>query len=378
MTPAKETPREDQASPTAVARPTGAHASARPNTTWLSTLKVIAITAVIVIHIVGATASLDGARSSRVGQAAVALQAWSVFSVPLFVMVSGALLLNPARYRGTADFLRRRAVRLLPALVVWHLFYVGFRAWALDQDLTGPGLLNDFLTANVYTALYYFWIALGLVLIAPLLMPWLASAPRPAVLGAGALLAMVPILTHVTAPYAGASLPRTPWTLWLPFLGYFVLGWALRGVVLRGRALAGASVALAAILACLIYAWGNDGLPVWFERLAAASFQGPLVHVYAVLIFLVVQSVVRDGGVVAWAARGRTAAITRALGDATLGVFVSHLVVLHVVVQTLPQADGRAYASSVGELLLRIALVWTATYALVLSARRVPVLGRVL
>ena len=97
------------------------------------------------------------------------------------------------------------------------------------------------LTGRLWTALYFLWIVLGLALVTPLLVPWIASATRRAQIAAGLALAAVPALTVLTVPVrtdvlwkADMSWVETPWTWWIPYLGYYVLGFALRDVVLRG------------------------------------------------------------------------------------------------------------------------------------------------
>ena len=67
---------------------------------WVSWLRVLAILAVVLIHVAGITAVAPDARSTTQGNLAIVLDFASRWSVPVFVMVSGALLLDPSRYRG--------------------------------------------------------------------------------------------------------------------------------------------------------------------------------------------------------------------------------------------------------------------------------------
>ena len=76
-------------------------------TAWLSWLRFIAIVGVVSIHTAGYTAAAAGARDRLEGQLAIALDIGAIFTVPLFVMISGALLLDPKKFHGTEDFLRR-------------------------------------------------------------------------------------------------------------------------------------------------------------------------------------------------------------------------------------------------------------------------------
>lgn len=186
---------------------------------WVSWLRVLAIAGVIAIHTSASTASAADARDTLRGMVAIAVDIGAVFTVPVFVMISGALLLDPRRYRGPGDFLRKRVWRLVPAIAFWHLFYLGFRTWYLKQDLTWNGIVNEFLNGQTYTALYFFWIVLGLAVVTPVLVPWVASVRRRGVLIAGIAASAMPILTMATLELRGTEVTWivTPWTWWAPY-----------------------------------------------------------------------------------------------------------------------------------------------------------------
>ncbi len=353
-------------------------AGAREELAWISWLRVLAIAGVVTIHTAAATAVIEEARDQWRGLAAIILDIGAVFTVPIFVMVSGALLLDPRRYRGAGDFLRRRAWRLVPAILVWHLFYLGYRYWYKDETFTWNQVVNEFLNGKTYTALYFFWIVLGLAVITPVLVPWIATASRRAVLIAGAGAAAMPILTMATLELRGTAVTWivTPWTWWTPYLGFYLLGWALRGVVLRGFALAGVAVAAAGFGALTIWQWNNPAAPDWLQTVAPVTYYGLGVHLYSIAVFLLAQALIRPGALLSGLARPGAAGLGRSLGDATLGVFALHLAVLGVVVDERWVGDDLA-AASVLQLLLRIAVTLVATYAIVLLARRVPGLRQV-
>jgi len=90
---------------------------------WIDYLRVIAILAVITIH----SSTPFYSRFNEIGQLdwwlANLLNSATRFAVPLFVMISGALLLG--RNETIGEFYRKRAIRLLPAIIVWNLFYAG-------------------------------------------------------------------------------------------------------------------------------------------------------------------------------------------------------------------------------------------------------------
>jgi hypothetical protein len=108
----------------------------------------------------------------------------------------------------------------------------------------------------------------------------------------------------------------------------------------------------------------------------AESYYSPIVLLVAVCVVLLARGLVRRRGPLAALAHGAVARVGRRLGDATLGVFGAHLLVLEVVLR-LPHIGGERGASSVGQLLARCAVVLVGAYAFSLAARRVPLLRRV-
>jgi surface polysaccharide O-acyltransferase-like enzyme len=346
---------------------------------WVSWLRILAITGVVAIHVSGSTAVAEGARGSTVGRLAIALDIGFVFVVPLFVMLAGVFALDPGRYRGARSFLRRRVVRLVPPVVFWHLLYWAFLVRYVGRDMPPGEFVRATLTGDLFPHLYFFWIVLGLTVVTPLLVPFVASSSRRAVAWAGVAgvamaVAAVPARELLGQP---ASWVETPWTWWLPYAGLYLLGFALRDVVLPTWAAVGVLVAAAALAAELTWQWRNPAAPDLLDALSPVSYYGVAVQLLAVMVFLVGRSAVRSGGPLAQLARGPAARRARSLGDATLGVFALHLVVYTLMLR-LPVVGGDAIASTPAQLLVRIVVVLAATYAAVLLLRMVPFVRAVL
>lgn len=353
---------------------------------WLSWLRVVAIGAVVLIHTAGITAVAPDARSTTQGQLAIALDFSSRWSVPVFVMLSGALLLDPARYRGSADFLRRRAMRLVPAVIVWHLVYLAYIILATENSITAGDALRLTLTGRLFTALYFFWIVLGLALVTPVLVPWIATASRRAQLLVGFGAASLPVLALVTVPIRHPELSwqndmswvETPWTWWLPYLGYYLLGYALRDIVLRRWQLALAAAAALGGSVLLSWQWGQtEGIGGRLEHyMPAEAYYSPVLIVIAISVFLVARALVRPDGLLKVLARPGPTRIGRRLGGATLGVFAVHLLVLQLMYE-LPKVGGDQAAGSVAQLLARCVFVFVVAYLISLTAARIPLIRRV-
>lgn len=342
-------------------------------------LRVVAITGVVTIHTVGFNAIAPDARDTLRGTLAIYLDLGATCAVPLFVMMSGVTLLDPARYQGPAPFLRKRALRLVPPLIFWHVWYFFVLEHELGRDVGVREAAALVLNGNLYTALYFFWIVAGLALVTPLLVPYVASVSRWGLLVAGALLAAMPVLSTATAQIRGSAVHvDTPWTWWVPYVGLYLLGQGLKDVVIRRWWVLLAAALVSAFLFWLHgWQWNNPNAPARLVELSPVSYYSALTIVYSLLVFLIVKSVVRPSGLFGMLTRGRTARVFRVLGDATLGVFALHLTIVLLVQDHVWAADGQASAGTI-RMFVRLALVWGITYGIVLALRRVPFVRAVL
>ena len=135
---------------------------------WLDYLRVAAIIAVITIHSTTPFYAKFGAIGLLDWWLANLLNSASRFAIPLFVMISGALLLG--REITIGEFYKKRAARLLPALVVWNLFYAGLDLLSrgINENIAASSLVNElFVTGGTAAHLWYLAMFTCLMLLAP-------------------------------------------------------------------------------------------------------------------------------------------------------------------------------------------------------------------
>jgi surface polysaccharide O-acyltransferase-like enzyme len=90
--------------------------------------------------------------------------------VPVFVMISGALLLNPTKNDGFRRFYKRRGWRVIPPIAFWTIFYLLWGAWmyrlqGVEMDLMA--WLRKISGGEPYYHLWYLYMLVGLYLFAP-------------------------------------------------------------------------------------------------------------------------------------------------------------------------------------------------------------------
>jgi surface polysaccharide O-acyltransferase-like enzyme len=119
------------------------------------------------------------------GRGAAAFWAGNVFdslarpSVPLFVMLTGWMLLAPGRREESIGrFLWRRLGRVALPLVAWSLIAVGWVAARDHQTVNLTGFPRQLMNGPVFYHLWYVYVLIGLYLVIPILRPLAASASQ--------------------------------------------------------------------------------------------------------------------------------------------------------------------------------------------------------
>ena len=345
---------------------------------WVTWLRIVAVYAVVMIHTAGSTAAGTGSTTSPDGWVARALDMSFMWAVPVFVMLSGTLGLDPGHFRGSAHYLRKRAWRLVPPLLFWNAVYLAYAIatrpnWGSGwQDAIGLVLIGD-----VAPHLYFFWIVLGLSVVTPVLIPWLAQLPRRGWVIAAVVAWSIPILSSWPLLPGGQSLGvhESAWTWWIPYLGAYLMGGALREVRLPRWAVGPAALVAIGLMALLTWQWQNPAVPAWLQDWFPANYYGLTVAVLSCLVFLLGQAVFRPDGVLRALTRPRVRRYADPVGRATLGIFALHFLVL--VVGTTTGVLGRP-ETTWPVVLLRFVIVSALTTAIVLVFRKVPVARKVL
>jgi len=346
----------------------------RPQRRDIALLRVVAIVGVVAIHVSGLVVTARGLRDEPVWWLGHVLNSGSRFCVPLFVMVSGALLLRPSREEPAREFYRRRLDRLVPALVVWYVVYIAFSRFVVGTE-RGPGeVLALVLSGRTYTGLYFFWLILGLYLATPALRKLLAGLDGPRLLAVGLLLTALAVAWNTANAFVNrfstVDVDATPnaFSYWIPYVGYFVLGAALsHGPVSRRVApWAAGALGLTTVVSVLETTGRTPGFLTW---LAPVDYLGGLVAVATVTLFLVGAALLHPTEAPSVLDR-----LVHTLGGLTLGVFATHLMVLYALQRVV--VDEGVVPRSVPALLLLLAGTVAISFAVAWVMSRIPGLRR--
>lgn len=275
-------------------------------------LRAVSAYLVVLLHLSVGCLQQKGLSEAAWGAANV-LSAFSRVSVPLFVMLSGAFLLDPERVFSLSYHFKKRIPRLAYLFFGWSLFYAGCSAvfaWVKNnQAFDMRSFLRELVEGHYH--MWYLYMLAGLYLIAPILRV-LCEHGSKALLQY--LIALSLLITSVTKlneqlfhwEILSSVLGKVSLFAVFGYVGYFVAGYYFKTYPPGKRArklwyLAGA-------LALIAAAWGTRALSVPAEgglNAALYSYYAPTVFImsFAVFIFGAQEGRVKHNGRLGKAAR---------------------------------------------------------------------------
>ncbi len=341
----------------------------------LDMIRVLAIAAVIMIHV-----SASFVVNSQPGTGAFLwgnlFDTLSRIGVPLFLMLSGALLLNENKPFSLKNHFLHRMRDLIIALIFWSLLYAAVYQAVLPVLRGRPFRVKAFLLSFLdgYSHLWFLYMLIGIYLALPLLRLIATEKNRKLVLYyiliSMAVNFFVPIIKAVSlkfgfVSYAVTFLGKFQLGFFHPCITYYLLGWYLVNVTVpakKDRVLLyfAAAISFAAILLYGIVTRDYDN---------AYNDNSVLVLLYSTGVFISVSS-----RKMAIGTRGKQ--LLRLLSKMSFGIYAVHLLILNFLIKLFRMVGlTRIYAPVCMLALFIITFVLSAAVTFVLS--KIPVLKKV-
>jgi surface polysaccharide O-acyltransferase-like enzyme len=357
---------------------------------WADILKILAMFGVILLHVSAPfVVPFEETFKWWVGNIYDSLSRWCV---PLFVMVSGALVLPKAGELPLRQFFRVRVVRILVPFLAWSAAYFLYRIYVRGEDLALSAFFIKLITEPIYYHLWFIYMLIVLYLFAPALSAFLNKTRRKYAWYLVALWFLwASILPFFDTPldFETYFTPDMDDYSPLRLSGYFLLGYLLKDWHIQS--------ADRIFLALLIFLAGGAATifgTYWMSR-SAGEFH-PFFYKYfsvtvvmmTVSLFIFIKSIFHAPSPVAAQGEKRFRLsypkILRLVGGSVFGIYLSHALVLELL------SNGRLgftvdHTSAFG---LEMPLLWSvpffalsifvASMIPVLLIRLVPILRKII
>jgi surface polysaccharide O-acyltransferase-like enzyme len=338
-------------------------------------VRATAIVLVVILHTAAVVANPGPSAGAAAWWAGNIYDSLARPGVPLFVMLTGWLLLTTDRRdEPVGPFLRRRIDRVALPLVFWSIVAWGWLAIRDHHAVAWSRFWRELLNGPVYYHLWYVYVLLGLYLAIPLLRPLAAETSRTLRWYALGLwfvgTAVWPLWEWWGGPHIGI-----PVLVVSTYVGYLLAGTWLGGLEIPARTARELGLL---ILVCGVWTIVATNRLTADEHLNLSlyGYDRPNVLVMAVAAFVLLT----QQEPAAWVARHPDIlALVRPLAVSSYGIYLVHPLLLDVLGSGVLgfRVTGASLPAFVGIPVLVLAML-AASLAIMVAARRVPLLGRLL
>jgi len=294
--------------------------------------------------------------------------------VPLFVMLTGALLLAPSKNEELGVFFKKRFARIGLPFVFWAVAYFLWAIYVENQQVSNSFFVQGILTGP-YFQFWYLYMLMGLYLLTPILRLMVAQASEKlyryfmAIWFVG--VSLVPLITTFSSYDVNPNLFAIP-----GYVGYFVLGAYLVNVRIRRKylvALLALGIALTAIGTFQVSRTIGGGTSFYFQE-----YLSPTMILASISFFLLLNTF-RAPIELAYAKPSWRRRIMAAISENTLGIYLFHMMIIYTLQNGLlgVTLNGNTVNSIIGVPLM-VAIVLLVCLAVLVPLKKVPVLKRLI
>jgi len=294
--------------------------------------------------------------------------------VPMFLMLSGALLLDDSRKIDAKKFYRKSFFPIVVLLLVWLLFYACWRSFLLPaitgQPVENGHFLKYVLTlTGLYPHLWYLFALVGIYLAVPVLRLFVKKENRNYILGIIILSLIARFGTQTLGVFTrnseikiGDFMTKFHLEYATGFFPYLLMGWYINSFPPKKEHrtliyLAGAAALIGSILSVQVFI---REIPDIFDYVMEA-FTLPAA-VYGIAVFTLICDLVKD--------KKTESKLVAELSQSSFGVYILHVVVLDLLTWKLFPLYGYTM-NPVFYLLVLFVLTYAACLIVVLPLSKV-------
>ncbi|WP_034057491.1 acyltransferase [Lacinutrix jangbogonensis] len=199
---------------------------------WLDNVRVISTIAVVILHVSSPILYKYGEIPVRIWNIGNLFDGATRFCVPVFFMISGALLLS--KDYELSYFIKKRFWRIIPPLLFWSLIYISYDYIILGENSYSLiDTIKLIIRKIFYGSKFHLWFVytlLGLYLFIPILRKWIKNSNENEILYF-LVIWFATILYSI--PHFKMYFPKIPLTNFTGYIGYLVLGYYLSNFKLK-------------------------------------------------------------------------------------------------------------------------------------------------
>ncbi len=294
--------------------------------------------------------------------------------VPLFLMLTGALLLQPQKKDTIPAFFKKRWDRIGLPSIFWGSAYFAWDFLVQNIPFTSGVILQGILNGP-YTQMWYLYVLVGLYLLTPILRIFIAHADE----GMIKYFVLIWILGVAILPFLGLfsiyELNSNVFAL-TGYVGFFVLGSYLSTLHVRRRTLAVFLVLGIALTAVGTYALAatSGGTGMYFFQ----QYFSPTVILASVAAFLLLMTnkppmLQKDGS------PSKISKLVKVISVNTLGIFFIHVMIIESIeLGYFGFAFNRTMLDPIIEVPLLALIVLFSSLGIILLLKKVPYLKRLI
>ena len=198
-----------------------------PETMWVNAARFFAALAVVTVHCAYQN-SITTDKGFSVWLSGGLLDSFSRWCVPVFVIISGALLLKPKSKISIMSFYSKRLTKFLIPFTFWIIFYllIRFRSdYQAGLPLQPTKYIQAILEGKVFSHLWYIFMLFGLYLFTPFCQKLLDVLDKKETFILICILWFLTILNDWIINNSKSNI----FILWfMNYLGYYIMGYYLR------------------------------------------------------------------------------------------------------------------------------------------------------
>lgn len=341
---------------------------------YVNILRSLAIIGVVVIHATGPLMSrVDNMPFWWLGNLVDGAVRWCI---PIFVMISGMLLLNPKKQESISVFMKKRASKILIPFVFWVVFYT---LWKLRRSLGDFSVVSEarnIIGGDVYFHLWYLYMIVGLYLITPVIRVVITHAQQRLIeyylIIWFITSSLFPMASHFLDLNVGLKLE-----VFTGYLGYFILGYYLHNIQISDKAkkwmyLAGFIGLIVTFLGTYLGTEAKGAFDAYFFE-----YKSPNTFFVSVALFIWVKNIDWDKH---FSKDGTFMRVVAALSATSFGIYLIHPFVMSLLGTELKNLVGfkinYAFIHPIIGVPVSIVAILLLSFLMVWIMRRIPIIKK--